>query len=58
MVALVLDQDGVEFYIALLEDYLATQRVWDVGVKEDLSHLKREYDFVWGAEDMWWYDED
>lgn len=58
MVALVLDQDGTEFYIALMEDYLASQRVGDVGVEQDLRHLKREYDLIWGAEDMWWFDKE
>ena len=47
-IALVMDQDGAEFYIELLHSYNAGRKVRDVAVADDENYLKKEYELMFG----------
>ena len=50
-IALVLDQEGAEFYIELLHNYNAGRTPGDVAVSDDEAYLRRECEWMFGDND-------
>ncbi len=51
-IALVLDQEGAEFYIELLHDYNAGRTPGDVAASDDENYLRRECELVFGEDEQ------
>ncbi len=49
-IALVLDQDGAEFYIELLHDYNAGRTPRDVAASDDEDYLRKECELMFGED--------
>jgi hypothetical protein len=49
-IALVLDQEGAEFYIELLHDYNAGRTSRDVAVFDDENYLRKECEILYGED--------
>lgn len=52
LIALVLDQEGAEFYIELFNDYNAGRTPRDVAVYGDENYLRQECEFLFGGDSV------